>query len=75
MKQIPLDDRDLEFTVCTCEFTPYNAEDNPEDEESWHYLRRCKNCGCIWYSLHCPHDGHQHPCPECRICPLKIGVS
>lgn len=31
----------------------------------WHFARTCTYCGCSWGSLHCPHDGHQNPCPGC----------
>lgn len=63
MPQIPLDLK-AELTVCDCQFTPY--EDNFIDGESWHYLRKCVHCGEEWYSLHCPHDGFQGYCPNCK---------
>ncbi len=47
---------------CNCEFDPYEDGD---PEESWHYKRTCENCGRVWWSLHCRHDGVQNPCPSC----------
>lgn len=47
---------------CTCEFDPYDDDDI---EESWHYRRTCEVCENVWWSLHCPHDGVQNPCPSC----------
>jgi len=63
--------------VCDCEFTPYSVRPNlmgstDVEEESWHYLRKCENCGMEWYGLHCPHDGYQNPCPCCGIEPTVI---
>ena len=55
----------LGLNDCTCEFDPY--EDC--DEESWHFLRTCAECGHQWYGLHCPHDLYQNPCPNCGIRP------
>lgn len=60
--ETPLDDFVVLSLDCDCEFTPY---DNDPDEDSWHYKRRCYHCGETWYSLHCPHDGFQNPCPAC----------
>ena len=53
---------------CACEFDPYELDDGTTDaEDSWHYRRTCGGCGFSdWWSLHCPHDGIQNPCPECR---------
>jgi len=51
--------------MCNCEFTPYPEGDDDFGEESWHYLRTCIFCGEQWFSLHCPHDGVQHPCKSC----------
>lgn len=53
---------DTATAECVCEFTPYRDS----HEESWHFLRRCAHCGGTWYSLHCPHDGNQRPCPHCE---------
>lgn len=52
---------------CDCEFTP-DPEDPDEDtiEKAWHYLRRCARCGCVFWSLHCLHDGVQSRCPDCH---------
>jgi hypothetical protein len=55
---------------CNCEFSPY--DDEPE-EESWHFRRRCKHCGHVWYGLHCPHDRIQNPCPSCGTRPAPTG--
>lgn len=33
---------------------------------SWHYTRTCQWCMTVWGGLHCPHDGFQHECPNCR---------
>lgn len=55
--------------MCECEFDPYQDGD---DEESWHFLRRCNACGGEWYGLHCPHDGHQNPCPHCGLRPTTV---
>ena len=64
---IPLDDKE-NLNVCDCEFTPYADS----EEESWHFLRRCRNCGNTWYSLHCPHDNHQVSCGKCSQMPKPI---
>lgn len=48
--------------MCDCKFAA--------PESSWHYKRTCKNCGNIWYGLHCPHDGVQNPCPKCDMRPV-----
>lgn len=58
-------DETADPSVCDCEFTPYEDLEEGEEEEPWHYLRRCAACGNKWYSLHCPHDGYQNCCPEC----------
>lgn len=55
--------------ACNCEFTPYDENDPEYGEESWHYRRRCRNCGMTWLSTHCKHDGIQPPCPECGVVP------
>jgi hypothetical protein len=52
---------------CDCEFDKY--EDEPQ-EESWHFKRECRECGHVWYGLHCPHDDKQNPCPNCGIVPI-----
>jgi hypothetical protein len=49
---------------CTCEFD--RDPDDPPDEEPWHYRRECVYCSKKWWSLHCPHDGVQKPCPHCK---------
>lgn len=54
---------------CVCEFDPY---DDGSDEESWHFKRICLFCGAVWWGLHCPHDGHQNPCPECGKRPVVV---
>lgn len=51
---------------CNCEFSP---DPSDPDEESFHYLRACLQCGHRWYALHCPHDRVQKPCPECGLVP------
>lgn len=53
--------------MCDCTFDPYDPADyEPGEaiEESWHYRRTCPICGAVWWSLHCPHDGYQRPCPN-----------
>lgn len=52
--------------TCNCEFSPYPDS----NEESWHYLRKCKVCGHEWFGLHCPHDGYQNLCPTCNNRPI-----
>lgn len=59
---IPLDDIVKPGEECRCEFTPYDEYYPDPDDPSCHYLRRCAACGNTWYSLHCPHDGHQNKC-------------
>jgi predicted RNA-binding Zn-ribbon protein involved in translation (DUF1610 family) len=56
----------VEDEECNCEFDPYEDGD---DEESWHYKRACEECGEVWWSLHCRHDGYQNRCPECGTRP------
>ncbi len=58
---------------CACEFDPYEYDDPADDdgEESWHYKRTCGACGCVWWGLHCPHDGIQNTCPECGVVPAR----
>lgn len=60
--------------MCECEFDPYppNEDGTPDEEESWHFRRTCAVCGNVWYGLHCPHDGYQNPCPECRVRPAPV---
>lgn len=56
MKPQPQDDLPLEPFLADdhdCEFTPYEYD----EEESWHYLRRCPRCQTVWYSLHCRCEG------------------
>ena len=55
--------------VCNCEFTPY---DDGDTDESYHYKRLCTFCGNSWFGLHCPHDGHQRPCPNCGKRPIPV---
>jgi hypothetical protein len=52
--------------ACDCEF-----ESDPEEphEPAWHYRRTCSYCQHTWQGLHCPHDGHQRPCPQCGLTP------
>lgn len=68
----PIDDR-LTPNVCDCVFTP-DPEDEDENtpETAWHYLRRCAGCQYTWYGLHCPHDGFQNPCPQCKLRPATV---
>ena len=49
---------------CDCEFTPDPLE---PDEPALYYARTCTHCGAAWFSLHCPHDGVQRPCPNGHI--------
>jgi hypothetical protein len=61
-------DRKPNLSICDCEPTPwYNADGTIDEEEgeATHYLRECQNCGFVWHSLHCPHDGCQRKCGEC----------
>jgi hypothetical protein len=51
---------------CECEFDDYQA---------WQYKRICLFCGHEWYGLHCPHDGHQNPCPLCGKRPEVVPES
>lgn len=55
--------------------TPLDRKPRPEvcdcdelmlahDPHETHYYRECQRCGARWWSLHCPHDGHQSRC-EC----------
>lgn len=54
---------------CNCEFDAYEHHEGEVIDEldlsSWHHKRTCGGCGTVWWSLHCPHDGIQHPCPAC----------
>lgn len=36
---------------CECQFI--------EEEGSWHFERKCPECGSVYLSLHCEHDGNQ----------------
>ena len=59
--------------ICECRFDNY---DDPNVEgESWHYRRTCEFCGNRWWGLHCPHDGHQNPCPLCDKRPTVVPES
>lgn len=51
----------IDADECNCEFN----YPEPDDEESWHYLRTCPSCNTEWGALHCEHDGYQDPCPGC----------
>lgn len=62
------DQIDLELADCDCEFDPYPDSDEP----SWHYRRVCQFCACVWWSLHCPHDGAQGECPDCGRRPITV---
>jgi hypothetical protein len=59
--------------MCDCEFDPEFDQDDPDG--SWHYRRTCEHCGRVWEGLHCPHDGHQNPCPSCGIRPTPISAN
>ena len=67
---IPVDDTVKAGEECNCEFTPYPSDH--DEEESWHFLRRCQHCGNTWYGLHCPHDGYQNPCGKCGARPVPL---
>jgi hypothetical protein len=41
-------------------------------EDYTHFHRTCQNCGKNWWGLHCPHDGYQNPCPECKTKPTAV---
>lgn len=73
---IPQDDRPESWRLADCsdvdcEFDPdcdaegYDLPEDPEDP-SWHFKRRCKGCGQVWYSLHCVHEQPDRPCGNCR---------
>jgi len=64
-EMVPLDDLVLP-EECACEFMPYPEEDG-DFKESWHYLRRCRDCKTVFWSLHCPHEGTR----ECGACKQK----
>jgi len=51
--------------MCDCE-----PEVDEPSEEATHFKRTCKSCGANWWGLHCPHDGYQNPCPECKALPM-----
>jgi hypothetical protein len=55
--------------TCRCEFDPY---DDGDTEPSTHFKRTCLFCGGTWFGLHCPHDGHQRPCPNCGKKPIPV---
>jgi hypothetical protein len=55
--------------TCRCEFDPY---DDGDTEPSTHYKRTCLFCKQSWFGLHCPHDGHQRPCPNCGKKPITL---
>lgn len=57
--------------MCDCEFTP----DPNDPDDDWHFLRTCRSCGGSWFALHCPHDGHQRPCPNCGVRPSAEAVT
>lgn len=73
---IPQDDRPERWRLADCatvdcEFDPDCDEegyDKPEDPEdpSWHFKRRCGQCGKVWFSLHCVHEQPNRPCGNCR---------
>lgn len=61
-------------TDCECEFLPDpNDPHEATPEDTWHFLRICQQCGGYWWGLHCPHDGHQNPCPWCEVRPTPMG--
>ena len=51
-----------------------NAVKKNDTEELWHFKRTCEYCGYQWGGLHCPHDGYQNPCPECKKRPTVIHI-
>lgn len=67
----PIDDT-LVPGQCNCEFV--RAPDDPPDDEPWLFLRRCQFCNKTWYGLHCPHDGMQNVCPNCRVKPKRVDL-
>jgi len=59
--------------MCECEFDiDLNSTDENTKDSTWHYKRICLHCNNTWWGLHCVHDGHQNPCPECKIRPIPI---
>jgi hypothetical protein len=72
--QIPMGDfiqehDNLPPDTCRCEFDPY---DDGNTEPSTHYKRTCLFCKQSWFGLHCPHDFHQRPCPNCGKKPITL---
>lgn len=73
-------DRTHAHGECHCPFTPFfwGSDDPPTmiamdlTEDSWHHLRECQACGKWWWGLHCPHDGYQNPCPDCKTVPTPV---
>ena len=61
--------------VCECEFEADPADAAEDQAEPWHFKHACKACGCIWFALHCEHDGHQRPCPACNVVPAVVEES
>lgn len=57
---------------CACEPDPWPPDDPDFGEEATHWWRTCEWCGTEWWSLHCPHDGAQGRCPECRKRPTWV---
>lgn len=55
---------------CECECEP--DVDGFDTGEPTHFTRRCVHCGYEWQALHCPHDGHQNPCPDCERRPETV---
>jgi hypothetical protein len=67
---IPIDDLVKPGEECRCEFQPYDKPDPLG--ESVDYKRKCRNCGHVWWGLHCPHDGYQNPCSKCKTRPATV---
>jgi len=42
------------------------------EEERMYNQRTCLGCGYNWWGLHCPHDGYQNPCPNCKLTPKQV---
>lgn len=68
-KTIPIDDLVKPGEECRCEFQPF---DDGDPEESYHFKRKCRHCGHVWWGLHCPHDGSQNPCGQCGRIPTPV---
>lgn len=45
------DQQEQKGKECECQFI--------EEEGSWHFERKCPECGSVYLSLHCEHDGNQ----------------